>query len=264
MRRRHLVELEDLSWFPRVLRDGATTYLAWITARSGQIEYLVPPLERLLRRTGELEIVDLCSGGAGPMPEVVARLRAHGFAVHATLTDFYPNQEALARACAGSGGALSHSAVSVDATRVPAELRGVRTLWNAFHHFRPAQAREILASAVRAGRPIAVFEILSREPLLLVSLLFAPLVAALTVPFWRPFRGAFLFFSWVVPLIPLVILWDGVVSWLRIYSESELRELVAPLGGAYDWEMGKVRLGRVPAHGSYLLGAPRAGSRPPS
>lgn len=257
MRRRHLVELEDLPWFPRVVRDGATDYLAWITARSGQIEYLVPPLERLLRRTGEREIVDLCSGGAGPLPEVVTRLRARGLQVHATLTDFYPNLEALARVCESSDGALSYSPESVDATRVPEKLRGARTLWNAFHHFRPAQAREILAAAVAARRPIAVYEILSREPLQLVSLLLSPLVAVLTVPFWRPLRVSSLFFSWIVPLIPLVILFDGIVSWLRIYSEPELRELVTPLGDAYEWEIGRLRLGRVPAHAIYLIGSPR-------
>lgn len=265
MRRLHLVELEDLRWFPRVLRDGATTYLALITARSGQIEVLVPTLEGLLRRTGELGIVDLCSGGAGPMPEVVARLRARGLAVHATLTDFYPNAAALARACANSDGALSYSAEPIDATRVPDELRGARTIWNAFHHFRPVQARAILASAVRAHRPIAVFEIVTREPLHLLGLVFAPLVALLTVPFWRPLRVSWLFFSWVVPLLPLVILWDGIVSWLRVYSESELRELVTPFGGdAYDWEIGKIRLGRLPVHASFLLGAPRAASPAPA
>ncbi|MFI5315092.1 MAG: class I SAM-dependent methyltransferase [Myxococcota bacterium] len=258
MSRRHLVELEDLPWIPRAIRDGATTYLAWIVARSGQAGPLIPALERLLRRTGEREILDLCSGGAGPMPEVVARLRARGIAVHATLSDFHPNLAALAAASARSGGALSYSAQSVDATRVPAELAGLRTIWNAFHHFRPAEARAILADAAGARRPIAVFELVSREPLQLLGLLAAPIVAALTVPFWRPFRVSSLFFSWLVPLIPFVILWDGVVSWLRVYSEPELRELVAPLSGAFEWEISRIRLGRLPVHASVLLGAPPA------
>ena len=259
MRRRHLVELEDLPWIPRAIRDGATSYLAWVVARSGQVEPLVPVLESLLRRTGEREILDLCSGGAGPTPEVVARLRARGLPVHATLTDFHPNAAALAAAAAASNGALSHSAEPVDATRVPAELAGVRTIWNAFHHFRPAQARAILASAADARRPSAVFELVGREPLHLLGLFFAPLVAALTVPFWRPFRIESLLLSWLVPLIPAVILWDGIVSWLRIYGESELRELVAPFTGTdYDWEIGKIRMGRLPVHASYLLGSPRS------
>jgi hypothetical protein len=258
VRRRQLVELEDLPWLPRVIRDGATDYLAFMTSRGGQIESLVPPLERLLRRTGEREIVDLCSGGSGPTPRVVSLLRERGLPVRATLTDFYPNVAALERACAASGGALDYSEKPVDATRVPESLRGARTIWNAFHHFRPEQAREILASAVRARRPIAVFEILSREPLFLLSLVFSPLVAVLTAPFWRPFRLSSLFFTWLVPLIPFVIVFDGIVSWLRIYSEPELRELVTPLGDSYEWEIGRVRLGNAPVHGLYLVGAPRS------
>jgi hypothetical protein len=258
LRRRQLVELEDLPWLPRAIRDGATNYLAWIVARSGQIEPVVPVLERLLRVSGEREILDLCSGGAGPTREVVTRLRARGLPVHAILTDLRPNVGALTDAAERSNGALSHSTQPVDATRVPAELAGVRTIWNAFHHFRPAQARAILANAVCARRPIAVFELVSREPLQLLGLFFAPLVALLTVPFWRPFRIESLLLSWLVPLIPLVILWDGIVSWLRIYSESELRELVAPLAGDdYAWEIGKIRMGRLPVHASYLLGSPR-------
>lgn len=257
MRRRQLVELEDLPWFPRVIRDGGTDYLAFMTARGNQVESLVPPLERLLRRTGERDIVDLCSGGAGPTPRVVSLLRQRGLPVRATLTDFYPNEAALARACASSDGALTWSRDSVDATKVPDSLPGARTIWNAFHHFRPEQAREILASAVRARRPIAVFEILSREPLFLLSLLFSPLIAVLTAPFWRPFRWTSLFFSWLVPVIPFMIVFDGVVSWLRIYSEPELRELVTQVGDDYEWEIGRVRLGGAPVHGIYLLGAPR-------
>jgi len=261
MRRRQLVELEDLSWFPRVIRDGLTSYLAWVSELTGQIEFLLPPLERLLRRTGENELLDLCSGGAGPMPQVVARLRSRGLTVHATLSDFYPNREALAHACAGSDGTLDWIERPIDALRVPEELPGVRTMWNAFHHFPPERAREILASAVRARRPIAVFEFLTREPLQLVGLCISPFVALLTAPLWRPFRMANVFFSWLVPVIPLVVFWDGIVSWLRIYDEDELRELVTPLADVYEWEIGRIRLGGPPAHAGYLLGAPRAAPR---
>src|SRR5262249_22233972 len=158
------------------------------------------------------------------------------------------NREALAHACAESDGALDWLARSVDATRVPEELPGVRTIWNAFHHFPPERAREILASAARAGRPIAVFEMLTREPAPLVGILVSPLVASLTAPLWRPFRFTNVVFSWLVPLIPFVVLWDGIVSWLRIYDAEELRELVTPLAtDDYEWEIGKIRVSVLPA-----------------
>jgi hypothetical protein len=106
---------------------------------------------------------------------------------------------------------------------VPRGLDGFRTLFNAFHHFRPELARRILADAVAARRPIAVFEVVSRRLLPLVGLLLSPLNVLVLMPFVRPRRWSWLFFTYVVPVIPLFVLWDGVVSWLRIYSEPELR-----------------------------------------
>ncbi len=43
---------------------------------------------------------------------------------------------------------LGYERASIDALDVPAERPGLRTLFNAFHHLRPEQARAVLASAV--------------------------------------------------------------------------------------------------------------------
>jgi len=258
MRRLHLVELEDLPWLPAVLRDGATAYLEFVIAHSGQVDRLLPPLERVLRQTGITEIVDLCSGSGGPIRAVVETLRGKGVVVHATLTDKYPNRSAMQEAAGKSNGAITFSEASIDATRVPPNLRGVRTVFNAFHHFRPSDALGVLKNAAETRTPIALFEMVSREPLQLVGLLFAPIAAMLTVPFWRPFRWSFLLLSWVLPLVPLVILWDGIVSWLRIYGETELWELVRRIESSdFEWEIGKIRLGGPPVHAVYLVGVPK-------
>ena len=41
---------------------------------------------------------------------------------------------------------------------VPESLNGFRTLFSSFHHFRPEQARAILANAMEKKQAIAVFE----------------------------------------------------------------------------------------------------------
>jgi hypothetical protein len=66
MRRRQLVELEDLPWFPAVLRDGGTAFLDFAERASGNGRKMVAPLERLLDATGQTQLIDLCSGGGGP------------------------------------------------------------------------------------------------------------------------------------------------------------------------------------------------------
>lgn len=261
MRRLHLVELEDLPWFPRVLRDGGTAYLELAERISGHARQALEPLERVLEATGETRIVDLCSGGGGPATSVVDALARRGRAVTVTLTDLYPNVPAFERAAKMTGGRVVGRAEPVDATAVPAELRGVRTMFNAFHHFRPEVARSVLADAVAQRQPIAVFEIVSRELPMLGALVLAPLTVTISFPFWRPFRWSWVPFTLLLPLMQLFVLWDGVVSWLRVYGEDELRELVDGVDTPPDWvwELGRVRLGRLPVHGTYLLGHPARG-----
>jgi hypothetical protein len=251
----HLVELEDLPWFPAVLRDGGTAFLSLAERLSGHGRLLAGPLERLLDATGEARIVDLCSGGGGPASVIADELARRGRSVHVTLTDRFPNPAAWAHAASTSRAIVEWRDEPVDATAVPADLEGIRTVWNAFHHFPPSAARRILADAMSARRPIAVFEVVSRDPAMLLGLLASPLTVTLTVPFWRPFRWSWLFWTWLVPVMQPFVLWDGVVSWLRVYGADELRELVAGLEApGWTWEIGRTRLGGAPLHGTWLVG----------
>jgi hypothetical protein len=57
--------------------------------------------------------------------------------------------------------------------------------------------------------------------------------------------------------MPLFVLWDGLVSWLRIYSVEELREMVADIDApGYAWDIGTIKLGDAPVHATYLIGSP--------
>jgi len=266
MSRVHLFELEDQAWFPRVLRDAGTAFLALAARVSGHAAALAPKLEQALADSGEKRIVDLCSGGAGPIAEIVDVLARRGVEVNALLTDFYPNVGALSHVSAGSAGRIDWLREPVDATHVPAALAGVRTLFNALHHFLPAAAHRILADAAAAGRPIAIFEVVAREPISLLGILLAPLMFALSLPFLRPFHWLWIPLTYGVPVLPLFVLWDGLVSWLRIYSCAELHALVDSLEpqhrNAYRWEIGRIRLGATPAKGIYLIGIPLAVQSP--
>ena len=257
MKRMQLVELEDLPWFPAILRDGGTAYLELVVRVSGHAARLAPTVQRALAASGATRIVDLCSGGGGPTGVVSEALAAAGSPVEMVLSDRYPNTASLASTAARSGGRITVSPTPIDAAHVPADLTGLRTLYNAFHHFPPEAARTILADAVAARQPIAVFEVVSREPLMLVALLFSPVSVTLTLPFWRPFRWPWLLWTWAIPVMQLFVLWDGLVSWLRIYDVEELRALVATIPSPdWEWEVGTIKLGDAPAHATYLVGRP--------
>src|SRR5688572_25553598 len=97
MPRVHLLELEDQPWFPAVVRDLATDYLQFIQERFRIDRAMTPLLRRALDEGRTTEIVDLCSGGSGPLLGIVTDLAAEGRKVHATLTDLFPNLPAFER-----------------------------------------------------------------------------------------------------------------------------------------------------------------------
>jgi hypothetical protein len=78
----------------------------------------------------------------------------------------------------------------------------------------------------------------------------------LVTPFIRPFRWSRLFWTYLVPVVPLVSLFDGLVSCLRTYSIQELRELTEDLGANnYRWNVGELK-GKGPIPITYLIGFP--------
>ena len=261
MRRLHLFEIEDQRWCPRVLRDALTDYLGFVMDRFTPYAPAAPLLARALERTGASRVVDLCSGGGGPWVDLLRRLRALGqTTLRVQLTDYYPNRAAFARLHELSGGAIEGAIDAVDATDVPPHLAGFLTMFTALHHFRPEVARRILEGAVRQQRGIAVFEITMRSALGIVGMVFFALGVLLFTPFVRPFRWSRLFWTYVLPLVPLLAWWDATVSSLRTYTVDELSEMTAHLGaGDYHWDVGIVRVPLPAASMTYLIGTPKPG-----
>jgi hypothetical protein len=254
MPRLHLFELEDQSWFPVTIRDLATDYLQFIQDRFRIDRAMTPLVRRALDQSGTNQIVDLCSGGSGPLLGLMADLAADGRPVHATLTDLFPNAPAFAKIAAASGGLIGYARDPVDARQVPADLIGLRTIFNGFHHFTPADARSVLHAAAAARQPIAIFE-MSERSLRTLPVLLTPLFVWLVTPFMRPVTWRRVFWTYLVPLVPLTCLWDGVVSQLRAYTVPELRGLGA--GSApMRWEAGQVPVAKGRGRLTYLIGFP--------
>jgi len=255
VRRFHLLELEDQPWFPATIRDLATDYLQFVQAHFRLDRAMQPVIRGVLEQTGTTRIVDLCSGGSGPLLLLVQDLSAQGLEVRATLTDLYPNAAAFTAIAKASGGRIDVERQPVDARSVPERLAGMRTIFNGFHHLKPADARAVLHASAAARRPIAIFEVSERTPAALVGILLAPLAVWIATPFMRPFLWRRLFWTYLVPLVPFTCLWDGIVSQLRAYTIDELDAMAA--GSApMRWERGKIPIAKGRGHLTYLTGTP--------
>lgn len=264
MRRLHLFEIHEQPWCPPALRDGATDCLCFIASIGRQYNHIAPLLQDALLATNATQIVDLCAGGGGPWLALGRTLKTRtGQPVQILLTDLYPHERANQRAKVTPGVTLRFYPTAVDATQPPAALIGFRTLFTAFHHFAPAQAQAILQSAVNAGQGIAIFEQTARTPLGLLVMYLLPWLALVSGLAVYPWRFSRFFWTFVIPAIPLLLWFDGMVSCLRTYSTAELQALVAalepsPKGTTYVWRIGKVRSPLSPLGVSYLIGYPKA------
>ncbi len=65
-----------------------------------------------------------------------------------------------------------------------------------------------------------------------------PLMALFLLPRVTPRRWLPLLLSYLPPLVPLAIGWDGTVSTLRSYRAEELRAMVKTIAAdGYEWEV---------------------------
>jgi hypothetical protein len=261
--RLQLFEFEDLPWFPSVIRAGMMDYLRFMISALGTYQPIVPLLREALQQTNQHQILELGAGAGGGTEGVLRTLQTTGLPqARICLTDLYPQPVAWQLLASRTPG-LDFEVSPVDATAVPPGLAGFRTVFSAFHHFPPPMAQAILTDAVRQQAGIGIFEGAGKHWLEIgLALSVLPVAQLLITPFIRPFRLSRLFFTYLVPLIPLFTIWDGCVSILRMYPPEQLLALarLADPQATYQWKAGKVRHWWGPQV-TYLVGVPRENIR---
>ena len=260
MKRLHLFELEDQKWFPSLFRFYITDILQYKLTQFKIYDSIIPEIKQALMITKDNQIIDLCSGSGGPWLQIYPPLKSDISSLTVILTDKYPNFTAFKRNSELSTYNLNFYSESVDVTNVPRELKGFRTLFSSFHHFTPDVAKQILQDAVDKGTGIGIFEFTDRNWVnMIVKMLFlGPLLILLLTPFIRPFKFSRIFFTYILPLIPIFFVWDGLVSHWRTYTPEELEQMIQELKGQelYKWKIGQIKKKKLFINITYLVSYP--------
>jgi hypothetical protein len=255
LKRVHLFEFEDLQWFPDSLRNYATDFLQFGANAFDMYRPILPMLKTAIETAGNNTIIDIASGGGGGLIKIAEHLKKENPALKIILTDYFPNLPAFERTKSKNPDVFDYVSESVDARAVPTNLKGLRTQFLSLHHFKPDQAKAILQNAIDCNQPIGIFEGQQRSLLSLIPMIFSPITLWLTTPFIRPFRIGRILFTYLIPILPLVVFWDGIVSVLRTYTSTELVEMIHELKNhdRFTWQVdiakGKPNIG-------YLIGTP--------
>lgn len=244
MGRIHLFEFEDLKWFPSSLRNYGTDFLQFLSNKTKMYKPIIPVLKDLLLETRSTHMVDLGSGGGGGLIWLNQELQKEIDELQITLTDFYPNLEAFKHTQEQAKN-ISYVEESIDARDVPSKLQGLRTMFLSFHHFNKTDAQLILENVMKSGESIAIFEAQERSLTSIIAMLFSPVSVLFTTPFIRPFSLGRILFTYFIPLVPIFVMWDGVVSSLRTYSVAEMKAMIEEVDKkqAYQWQVEKVQSG---------------------
>jgi hypothetical protein len=258
MGKMRLFEIHDQAWFPGSLRDQTTDALQYILNTWNLYGPIVPQLSRALTATGTTRILDLCSGAGGPWLKLSKVLeQKEGLPLHICFTDKYPNAKTSNHAKSPTGNGVRFHSIPVDATQIPDELNGFRTIFSSFHHFKPREAQAILQDAVNKQCGIGIFEVAGRSVVTVLLTFLMPIGNLVLTPFMRPFRWSRLLWTFIIPVIPFVLWFDGIMSCLRTYSLQELIELKSGLTvHGYEWKVGQESNGLLPIPITYLIGYP--------
>lgn len=290
IRRRQLFELHDFGWWPSSLRWFLTELLAltwtfpWIRWKIGgervipsfadlAYQVLEPEIKRVVSSaidqptqegsdSKHAAIIDLCSGTGGPWRGLIQRVAPAR--VDVILTDLYP-PSTIPPIQEVNGSTVRQYPSPVDATAVPGELTGLRTMFNCFHHFTPELAAAIIRDVVQKNERVVVVDTAQRTFAQFIGAGLLMFPAAFLVPI-RHFRQTpwYLFpLTYLIPVAPLVCAFDGMISCARGYKADELLAIAAAadVGNQYRWTAGHQSfLGLFSL--CYLTGEPVQGASP--
>lgn len=214
---------------------------------------IIPLIGNILQKQSKAQMIDLGSGGGGGLIRLNEELRSLHPDLKIILTDLYPNFSAF-EYTKGQASNFEYFPKPVDARNVPDDLKGLRTQFLSFHHFKPKDAIQILQNAVNSDESIAIFEAQERSIPSVLAMIFSPITVLLTTPFIRPFKWGRILFTYLIPIVPIFVLWDGVVSAFRTYSVDEMNQLISQVENheTYNWEVNKIKSG--PGVILYLIG----------
>ncbi len=240
------IEFEDCAWLPTFIRDGITDALGLIMSVFKAYEPAFPLLREWAE--GHDAFLDMASGSATHIRQFLHDSEKSGQAFpKALISDLYPSQARFSETESAFPGRAQAVSVPVDASQAPAEYKRLpRSIFSAFHHLNPDLARRVLNDAAQHAEGLFIYEPHPRSIRNLLAnlpgLIFGMLSPFLTGKFsWKR-----LLFCTLIPVIPLMLVHDGIVSVLRCYTADEFRAMIMALpDNDFEW-----RIVEVPGKGA--------------
>lgn len=179
------------------------------------------------------EALDLCSGTGRAAEETVKYgIRKNSPLPKLYLSDLFPDLNSFEQLKKKYPDNIDYIAEPLDMMNPPLDKFKLFTICAAFHHLKQKDASRVLNNFLVRGGSLIIFEPLSRSLLNLVMMIIiipvlVPIYAVVSV-LARPRCLISWLFCLIVPIIPLMVCFDGIISILRTYTRSEIEAMLSP------------------------------------
>jgi len=245
-KRFHSFEFNEVSFLPTFMRQSTPEVLGQAIIDSEIYASVSKIFARFCSEAGCSKFLDLGSGSGKPVLSLISSLINNKSPVpDFILSDLYPNIAELKSAEEFYHAHISIVESPIDALTIPASLsHDALCMIASFHHFSVADALRILSGAVESNKPIFIL-----EPITGMFKDSRSLGIHYTANFFKnPFTAKTnnikkAIFTYLVPILPFVFLWDACISMARAYSEDEFYEMTMCLT-SYTWGYLKIPTSR--------------------
>jgi len=221
-------ELEDLPWFPSKLRQMQMEFIGFMVVMFKVYQPLLTVIKQSLAKSNTRNILDLCTGSGEPIRNLVTSDRISDSII---LSDLYPCPKI-------ETGDFIWNVESLNALESHNELSGMRTMFNAYHHFSEQEKLKLLE--IHSQNGIFIAEILQPNIFNLLKIIFTTILGQLVfAPFVKPFSFQRLLFTYLIPINLITITLDGIISVLKSQRpRSMFKQVKENFNSDYQFDCG--------------------------
>lgn len=234
MRAFYLFEFCDQTWIPRGARE--CLYEIMDACNSGLRSFNREVALTAIRIAHEHHLTKIVELGAGRGPvtnELVKHDATQGMRL--VTCDLVPNVEEYRKLETNHPDRVFPIYSPVDLTQTQESLNdAVLILAGVMHHIPFELRRAVIGSLTETNSQVAIFEPLLRTwlSMFLATLSFFPAIFLPITFFGRPGKLRRILWCWLVPIVPLMFVWDGVTSCLRQWTVKEWQAAFADLNSS--------------------------------
>lgn len=191
-------------------------------------------------------ILDCCSGAGGPVPTIEAivneqRRVSNQKPIAFVMTDIKPHVEAWKKVSAGRPH-LNYINKSIDATNAqdvsaihldfqtgdPSHRtrKVIQLFCLSFHHFDDKMAQRVLKSTFETTDAVIIMELQDRRIFSFVLMILNFFYLHIATPLWFWNDPLHMALTYVIPVLPAIVVFDGIVSCLRTREPQEVMAIV--------------------------------------